>query len=150
MFVKYSRLVTFFFGCYLLISCASINTATGNNYIVLKYEDFGPQDIAEELIGPDYWQWDNGHYDSPQKFDIKVVVYRNMSLDAVKAAFPVDKSKKQDYRYVEYQAAMKWYDKQIKSFNEDLDNKSGDINIAFFFLRNLYANALKIERALRK
>ena len=150
MFVKCNRLFALIFCSYLLISCTSNNAVPHGNFIVLQYEDFGPQDIAEEIIGPDYWQWDDGHYDTPQKFDIKVVVYRDMKLDELKLKFPVDKSKKQDYRYVQYDAAIKWYDKQIKSFNEDLDSQSGDINIAFYFLRNLYQNALKIERALRK
>ena len=64
--------------------------------------------------------------------------------------FPVDKNDKKDFRYVQYSLTMKWFDKQINYFNEELASNSGDKNISFYFLRNLYANSLKIERTLRK
>lgn len=150
MRIKRCHLIAFIFvGC-LVASCVSTNNISNNNYIVLDYKNFGPQAIAGELIGPHYWQWDSGHYDRPQKFDIKVVVYRDMKLDSVKAMFPVNKDEKKDFRYVRYQVAMKWHDKQIESFNEEIASSIGDKNVPFYTVRNLYINSLKIERALRK
>ena len=150
MFIKICRLIALTFSCCLIASCAITNNPSSTNFIVLDYSDFGPQEIAEELIGPNYWQWDTGHYSRPQKFDIKVVVFRDMKLDAVKAMFPIDRNNKKDFRYVEYHLAMTWYDKQISYFNQELASSSGDKNIVFYVLRNLYVNSLKIERGLRK
>jgi hypothetical protein len=79
-----------------------------------------------------------------------VVVYRDMALDKVKEMFPVDEQNEKDYRYVQYTVAMDWHDKHIDQFSEDLKNSAGDRDIAFYFLRKLYANALKIERTLRQ
>lgn len=150
MYIRNYLLIVLITSCYLVTSCSFVNNTSSNNFIVMEYKDFGPQDIAEKLIGPNYWQWDSDHYIRPQKFDIKVVIYRKMKLEKIKEMFPVDKKNKKDFRYVQYRAAMDWYDKQINNFNEDLANNSGDINITFYFLKNLYANSLKIERALRK
>ena len=46
--------------------------------LTLNYYDFGLQCMCYELIGYDWWQWDN-HGDSDPKTtcDIKVVVYHN-------------------------------------------------------------------------
>jgi hypothetical protein len=150
MLLRLYRLIALTISCYLLASCAMTGKTDDGNFIVLNYQDFGPQAMAEELLGPEYWQWDSGQYSQPQKFDIKVVVYRNMNLDAVKLTFPVNKNQKKDFRYVEYKVAMQWYDRQIDSFNADLTSNSGDKDISFYFLRNLYANSLKIERTLRR
>jgi hypothetical protein len=150
MLLRLYRLIALTISCYLLASCAMTGKTDNGNFIVLNYQDFGPQAMAEELLGPEYWQWDSGQYSQPQKFDIKVVVYRNMNLDVVKLTFPVNKNQKKDFRYVEYKVAMQWYDRQIDSFNADLTSNSGDKDISFYFLRNLYANSLKIERTLRR
>ncbi len=150
MFLRLYHFIALIISCYLLASCAITGKSDDANFIILNYQDFGPQAMAEELLGPENWQWDSGHYSQPQKFDIKVVVYRNMNLDAVKLAFPIDKNQKKDFRYVEYKIAIQWFDRQIDTFNGDLASNSGDKDIVFYFLRNLYANSLKIERALRR
>ena len=49
-----------------------------------------------------------------ERDDIKVVVYRNISLDEVKRMYPVIKEK-QDYRYLEYQAALDL----LKAYEQD-------------------------------
>lgn len=90
-------------------------TVYSQNILVLKYDDFGPQAAAWELIGTKWWQWDS-HGDShpDTEYDINVVVYRGISLDNVKARYPVIKEKKQDYRYLEYEKAIKYFDDTIK------------------------------------
>lgn len=150
MFLNSFFRLTYLLSALLIASCTLANDLLIENTIVLDYKDFGPPDIAEDLLGPHYWQWDNGHYDSPQAFNIRVVIYRQVDLDDVKAMFPVSKNKQQDFRYVEYKKAILWYNKQITQFNADLSSGEGDINITFYFLRNLYESVLKIERTLRK
>ena len=59
-----------------------------------------------------------------------MVVYRGVSLKKVKAAYPVNKEAKLDYRYVEYSKAVQWHDSQIASFNNSLSNGKGDVDIA--------------------
>jgi len=131
-------------------ACTSTRNSSSDNFIILDYADFGPQDIAEELIGPSYWQWDKGQYSKPQQFDVKVIVYRGINLNKVKEMFPVDKINKKDFRYVHYLTAISWHDERINYFNEELANNLGDKNISFYILRTLYTNSLKIERTLRK
>ncbi len=142
--------MVFLLAALLIASCSLAGQSLVDKTLVLEYQDFGPSDIAEEILGPSHWQWDNGHYDTPQQFTINVVVYRGLSLSDVKKAFPVQPKEKKDFRYVEYDQAVLWHDKYIAQFNRDLSNGEGDINIVFFHLRNLYKNALKIERVLRK
>ena len=86
--------------------------------MVLKYHDFGPQAAAYETIGMEWWQWDNhGDSDPDYRYDIKIVVYRDIPLHQVKEAYPVLKEKKQDYRYLSYAKAMAYLNGQIQ---EDL------------------------------
>ncbi len=92
-------------------TCVSVSAKTG--VCVLKYEDFGPPVIANNLIGMDWWQW-QPHGDSrPTRYDIKVVVYRGLQLDKVKAKYPVAPEKNKDYRYVEYADALTYLDQHI-------------------------------------
>ncbi len=59
-----------------------------NSYAIFEYEDFGPQVMAWEEIGMQWWQWDNHGDDDPKsKYDIKVVVYAGMPLDEIKSDF---------------------------------------------------------------
>ncbi len=88
--------------------------------LVLDYREFGPPQLSEEIIGPDYWQWKKQREHRPIQYDIKVIVYRNISLPAVKKRYPVLPKKKKDYRYVEYLKVTKWIDRMIKENQKDL------------------------------
>jgi len=96
----------------VLTSCASIAEHSGS--YVLNYGDFGPQSMAFELIGNEWWQWQDYGYYRPRKYDIKVIVYRNIALDKVKQLYPVDPDKNMDYRYVEYNNVINYLDRNIK------------------------------------
>lgn len=63
----------------------------------------------------------DGRIVQPQKCDIYVAVYRNISLATAKSLYPVSK-------------AMKWRNKNIAELNEDSPNNRSNINIAFCFL----------------
>lgn len=81
--------------------------------MVLSYQAFGPQVTATEVLGNEWWQW-QAHGDSrPRDYDVKVVVYRGISLIDVKAAYPVIEEKHQDYRYLPYAKAMAYLDDKI-------------------------------------
>jgi hypothetical protein len=101
----------------LLVFFASTAASAKSGAYVVPYEDFGPQVIASDLVGMDWWQW-QAHGDSrPRRYDIKVVVYRGLALDHVQARYPVIPEKNKDYRYVEYAAALEYLDQKI---NEDV------------------------------
>lgn len=80
---------------------------------ILKYEDFGPPAMSNDLLGMDWWQWQDHGDSSPQQYDIKVVVYRAIRLQDVKEQYPVIPIKKLDYRYLEYRDALRYLDAHI-------------------------------------
>ncbi|MFX0202760.1 MAG: hypothetical protein ACFFCW_42190 [Candidatus Hodarchaeota archaeon] len=89
----------------------------GRRTIVLSYSDFGPQILAHELVGYEWYQWDShGDSDPHTKYNVRVIVYKNIALKEVKKLYPVNKDKKQDYRYVEYNEALKYFNRHIKKF----------------------------------
>jgi hypothetical protein len=96
-------------------------TPGGRRIIVLPYSNFGPQVLAHELVGYEWYQWNShGASDPHTKYDVKVIVYKNIPLKEVQKLYPVNKDKKKDYRYVEYNDALKYFNRHIKEF-EDLE-----------------------------
>jgi len=93
-----------------LLSCTDRNS----NLVLLKHEDFGPQVVAHEILGMDWWQWQSHGDSKPRKYDIKVVVYKDIDISEVKKLFPVDPDLLQDYRYVNYSVAIDYLDKVIE------------------------------------
>jgi hypothetical protein len=90
------------------------------NTLVLAYQDFGPQVIAYELLGMEWYQWRCASCGKPDdKFDIKVVVYRDISLSDAMALYPTIENKA-DYRHVEYARALQFIDKQISELQEGM------------------------------
>jgi hypothetical protein len=101
----------------ILIFCAVIfacgHSISRHEHVILDYKNFGPPALAHELIGMDYWQWDNHGDSRPRDYPIKVVVYRNVEVQKIKDRFPVIAEKEQDYRYVAYQTAMAYLNDTI-------------------------------------
>lgn len=96
------------------IMCAC-TPQTDKNMLVLDYKDFGPQVMAYELIGNEWWQWDaHGAPDPTTSYNVKVVVYRNIDLATVKDKHPVNADQQKDYRYLEYSKAITYLDKHIR------------------------------------
>jgi hypothetical protein len=84
-------------------------------YAVFDYEDFGPQAMAWESLGMQWWQWNSfGDNDPAHRDDVKVVVYAGVPLAEAKEVYPVDEARKQDYRYIAYDDAMKYLDRNIR------------------------------------
>ncbi len=97
--------------CLMLTSCASRISRTT---LVFDYADFGPQAMAYRLIGAKNYQWDP-HAPIPFGNEgVRVVVYRNISLEEVERHFPVSPESLRDYRYVAYAEAMDYLDARIR------------------------------------
>ena len=113
-----------------LVNCSKLKRAEvkppKSETLVLRYSDFGPQIMSYELLGMDWYQWNSQGPDDPnERDDIKVVVYRNIPLDEVERSYPVIE-RKQDYRYLEYGAALNLLNKyEVDPFWEDYPETQG-------------------------
>lgn len=95
----------------LLTACAS---KLSQSVLVLDYADFGPQAMAYPLLDHRRLPWDPHAPLILGQGQIKVVVYRGVALEAVQAAYPPDRSRNIDYRYVSYSEALQYLDTQIQ------------------------------------
>lgn len=106
------RRVRLVFACAALFS-ASCASAKGQ-LAVLRYEQFGPQAAVYEWLGYEWWQWQReGDPDPNKRYDIRVVVFKNCSLNEVKRRYPVDPAKLHDYRYISFDQALRQLKKLI-------------------------------------
>lgn len=88
--------------------------AEKSNTLSLNYRAFGPQAMAYEIIGNEWWQWQKSGGDDPTKsFDIKVIVYRDASVAELTERFPLIPEKFIDSRYLKYEDAIVYLDKHI-------------------------------------
>jgi hypothetical protein len=89
--------------------------------LVLKYSDFGPQAMAYEALGYEWFQWEaTGGPDPSQAYDVRVVVFKDLPLESVKTEYPVDKAKGQDFRYIGHDQALAYLEKNIKGVKSDM------------------------------
>lgn len=93
-----------------IVACSS---NVDDNAVIFNYKDFGPQVIANEVIGMEWWQWQPYGESRPTQYGIKVVVYRNEPLNRIEDIYPVIPEQKKDYRYLEYDAALVYLDEKI-------------------------------------
>lgn len=145
----------------ILCSCANINQSQNNDstltsqsegIFIASYGDFGPPQLSNKLIGNKWWQWNDPENHKPVKYDVKVVVYRNTALESVRLSFPIVPEKKQDYRYVTYDDARKYFNETISELKKEMaeyDDPEGLAMMSAFPLR-LYKTALAMERKLRE
>jgi hypothetical protein len=81
--------------------------------LVLAYDDFGPQAMAGQLLGMEWWQWEaGGSWEIEDRFDVRVVVYRGITEREVVAEYPTLVGLA-DYRYVSYDDAMAYFEENI-------------------------------------
>lgn len=81
--------------------------------LVLSYEDFGPQVVAHELLGPEWYQWDSHGYESDDfEYNINVVVFDGVSEEAVSARYKTVVGEV-DYRYVSKPNAVRYLKRKI-------------------------------------
>ena len=98
-------------------------------YAVFDFEDFGPQAMAWETLGMQWWQWDDhGTSDDPNyRYDIKVVVCRGITLAQMQALLPVIESRRQDLRYLEYSDALRYLDGNIGKLKPEREQWAVDL-----------------------
>ena len=97
---------------FILVMTACVSPPR-SKVVILDYREFGPQIIASEVIGMEWWQW-NSHGDSRYRdYTIKVAVYRDISLEEVKTKYPVNSTTESDYRYLKHSIALEYLDKKI-------------------------------------
>lgn len=73
--------------------------APGGAALLLGYTDFGPQAVAHELLGMEWWQWQpHGAPDPLKRYPIRVVVHRGMSEARARRIFPVDRTRERILR----------------------------------------------------
>ncbi len=104
--LNFIRSVVFF----CLLSCSENKQP---DTLELNYRAFGPQVVAQDIIGSEWWQWQNHGDSKPRKYDIKVIVYKNLSLEQVKQLYPVTPEEHLDYRYVKYATATEYLDRLL-------------------------------------
>lgn len=98
----------------LLLSLFACATQGVGKTLLLQYEDFGPPSAAHELIGMDWWQWQDHGDSRPRHYDIKVVVYRDVALREVQQLFPTEPARELDYRYVSFTDAIHYLDRMTE------------------------------------
>lgn len=160
---KRSQIAQFFLILYLSFLCSCTNIDNGQNInstltpqsegiFIASYGDFGPPQLSNKLIGNKWWQWDDPENHKPVKYDVKVVVYRYKTLESVQLSFPIIPEKKQDYRYLAYEDARRYFDETISKLNKEMAEDDDPENFAMMstFPLRLYKTALAMERKLRE
>ena len=104
------RIIFCFFFIVFLSACTSSHKA---DHIILKYSDFGPQIIANPLLGMEWWQWEDHGDSTPTDYAINVIVYNEVSLKEITKKYPVNPQAKIDYRYIHYDQAISYLNQQI-------------------------------------
>jgi len=102
-----------FLGILLLVSGCSSNNSSQGQMLVLPYSSFGPSSMSGSFLGEDWFQWDDFADSRPRKYDINIVVYRNISLAEVQNKYPISKEKEIDFRCVTYSDSMTYFEKSI-------------------------------------
>ena len=91
-------------------SCITLKEEKKNT-LVLDYSEFGPAVLSYELLGQAWWQWwPHGDGNPDTEYDIKVVVFDNISEEQVKQLYPVSEKEQMDFRYVSKEAALGYFD----------------------------------------
>ena len=81
---------------------------------VFEYADFGPQAASWQVLGFEWWQWmPHGDSNPATRYDVKVVVYKDVDLAAVQDLYPLDTGSNRDFRYVAYQKAVDYLERAI-------------------------------------
>ena len=98
------------------------NFTASSKALILSYDDLGPQVLAHDLIGFQWWQWDNHGNSNPKtKYDIRVIIFKGISLETVKNQYPINQNRKVDFRYISYNESIKYLDRIINEYKNELD-----------------------------
>jgi hypothetical protein len=94
--------------------------------VLFRYDDFGAPSMHLGLVGSAWWSWEaGGSFEPGDVFDVRVVVYRERTREALEARFPTVKAKS-DYRFVSRADALEYLDREIaelRAFQAQPDEK---------------------------
>jgi hypothetical protein len=62
----------------------------------------------------DWWQWLDHGASRPTSYDIKVVVFRGISLNEIKNKYPINPNKEIDFRFLTHQRALTYLNEKIE------------------------------------
>lgn len=124
-----------------------INTVcTANEPLVLDYAQFGPPQIAKEILGEYRYDWSDPDNHKPVKYNIKIVVASEPKMKQVLVQYKDEPVNKLDYRHLTYQEASIWLTEKIEYFEEDIATGDGDNLIMMFpTLQTLYKTKIILE-----
>lgn len=97
----------------LIVSLTGCASHLEKTTLVLDYSDFGPQAMAYPALGPKKLSWQPQIPLIAGQGEIRVVVYRDIGLEELKTVYKVDQDNFVDYRFIEYEDAIKYLDKRI-------------------------------------
>lgn len=139
-------------GCSVIPTKNSTLNETSPEIFLADYGDFGPPQLSRNLLGNKWWQWDDPDNHKPVRYNVKIVVYRGVDIERVKAAFPVVPNLKQDYRYVEYGAASNYFTEVLAYFEKEAKGHEdpSDLGMMCIFPLSIYKTALSMEKKLSK
>lgn len=107
--IPYAKILSVCFS--FVVACSARIEAASS---VLPYRSFGPQVMAYETLGFEWWQWQPNGDSRPREYDINVVVYCNLSTEQVARLYPVVPTAEQDYRYITYDRALRYLDEKLR------------------------------------
>lgn len=85
----------------------------------LDYWDFGPSAASGGLLGMPCWQWARCCCSElGDRYDVRVVVYRNLDLAQVEQRYPTVPGRS-DFRLVSYDDALRYLDEHIEYLESD-------------------------------
>ncbi|MEW6302556.1 MAG: hypothetical protein AB1705_03740 [Verrucomicrobiota bacterium] len=88
--------------------------------LVLNYSEMGPQIMAHEIIGYEWFQWHTHGDPDPRKTDpIMVVIYDKLPFSEIRKRYPVSQKDLLDYRYLNLQKALLYLDRYAQQFPAD-------------------------------
>ncbi|WP_432460918.1 MULTISPECIES: hypothetical protein [unclassified Agarivorans] len=102
----------------ILLNSGCNQSSIEDKTLVLPYKAFGPPSMSGHLLGVEWFQWQSHGDSRPHEYPVKVVVYKDAFLEELEAAYPIDEALEQDFRYVEYTAAISYFDKNVHEVEE--------------------------------
>jgi hypothetical protein len=99
----------------VLAALLAATPAAGRTVLILDYDAFGPQALADPILGRRWPPWEAGcHCERPDAPPPTVVVYADLPLERVRRMIAADPARGHDVRYVERGAAFAFLENALR------------------------------------
>lgn len=98
---------------FFLCATTACVTLPQEQTLIFDYSDFGPQAMAQELLGKSWWQWQSSEESLLSSEDVQIIVYQGIPISILKKRYPDDLDKGRDYRYIKYEDALEYLNQKI-------------------------------------